>query len=116
MQRRAMMRRQTLLQLKRYALLQKAIQKKENTKYASQSNGKKRKMISPRPYRRNEKRSKKLPGLATIRDATDEFHHGTGSDDEQPRTRLTTPDIQFDYDRSQLRDPRQTPGRGGRPR
>lgn len=34
--------------------------------------------------------------------------------DERPR--LTTPDLEFDYDRSQLRDPRWTPGRFARPR
>lgn len=33
---------------------------------------------------------------------------------EKPR--LTTPDLEFDYDRSQLRDPRPTPGRKVRPR
>ncbi|KAI0160395.1 hypothetical protein GGR57DRAFT_499804 [Xylariaceae sp. FL1272] len=31
------------------------------------------------------------------------------------KPRLTTPDLQFDYDRSQLRDPRPTPGRVQRP-
>ena len=43
---------------------------------------------------------------------------------EQPETegqvskkpRLTTPDLEFEYDRSQLRDPRPTPGRKARPR
>ncbi|KAH8885730.1 hypothetical protein GQ53DRAFT_785420 [Thozetella sp. PMI_491] len=35
---------------------------------------------------------------------------------EEPRRRLTTPDLEFDYDRSQLRDPRRTPGRVWRPR
>ncbi|KAI0508732.1 hypothetical protein F5B22DRAFT_381767 [Xylaria bambusicola] len=35
---------------------------------------------------------------------------------EEQRPRLTTPDLEFDYDRSQLRDPRQTPGRVRRPR
>ncbi|KAI0435987.1 hypothetical protein F4803DRAFT_573165 [Xylaria telfairii] len=34
----------------------------------------------------------------------------------QQRPRLTTPDLEFDYDRSQLRDPRPTPGRTRRPR
>lgn len=32
------------------------------------------------------------------------------------KPRLTTPDLEFDYDRSQLRDPRPTPGRERRPR
>ncbi|KAI1371307.1 hypothetical protein F4677DRAFT_315631 [Hypoxylon crocopeplum] len=36
--------------------------------------------------------------------------------DEECRPRLTTPDLEFDYDRSQLRDPRATPGRVKRPR
>jgi hypothetical protein len=35
---------------------------------------------------------------------------------QDPRPRLTTPDLEFDYDRSQLRDPRPTPGRIDRPR
>ncbi|KAK8115935.1 hypothetical protein PG984_012437 [Apiospora sp. TS-2023a] len=35
---------------------------------------------------------------------------------EQQRQRLRTPDLEFDYDRSQLRDPRPTPGRVKRPR
>ncbi|KAH7084201.1 hypothetical protein FB567DRAFT_593676 [Paraphoma chrysanthemicola] len=38
-------------------------------------------------------------------------------DQEQPKKpRLTTPDVEFDFDRSQLRDPRLTPGRKTRPR
>ncbi|KAI1808717.1 hypothetical protein F4811DRAFT_181484 [Daldinia bambusicola] len=36
--------------------------------------------------------------------------------DENRKPRLTTPDLEFDYDRSQLRDPRPTPGRVRRPR
>ncbi|KAI2466899.1 hypothetical protein F4781DRAFT_331710 [Annulohypoxylon bovei var. microspora] len=35
---------------------------------------------------------------------------------EEQKPRLTTPDLEFDYDRSQLRDPRPTPGRVTRPR
>ncbi|KAI0377213.1 hypothetical protein F5Y04DRAFT_190216 [Hypomontagnella monticulosa] len=38
------------------------------------------------------------------------------SPDEEHKPRLTTPDLEFDYDRSQLRDPRPTPGRVKRPR
>ncbi|KAM0724218.1 hypothetical protein Q7P37_000100 [Cladosporium fusiforme] len=34
----------------------------------------------------------------------------------KPNPRLTTPDLEFDFDRSQLRDPRPTPGRKARPR
>ncbi|KAI5248467.1 hypothetical protein E4T43_01198 [Aureobasidium subglaciale] len=32
------------------------------------------------------------------------------------RPRLTTPDLEFEYDRTQLRDPRSKPGRTGEPR
>lgn len=35
---------------------------------------------------------------------------------QQPLPRLTTPDLEFDWDRSQLKDPRPTPGRERRPR
>ncbi|KAI1476393.1 hypothetical protein F4774DRAFT_428018 [Daldinia eschscholtzii] len=35
---------------------------------------------------------------------------------DEGKPRLTTPDLEFDYDRSQLRDPRPTPGRVKRPR
>ncbi|KAI1747769.1 hypothetical protein F4782DRAFT_397866 [Xylaria castorea] len=37
-------------------------------------------------------------------------------EEEEQRPRLTSPDLEFDYDRSQLRDPRATPGRVRRPR
>lgn len=36
--------------------------------------------------------------------------------DQSQKPRLSTPDLEFDYDRSQLRDPRPTPGRKARPR
>ncbi|OTA96556.1 hypothetical protein M434DRAFT_27700 [Hypoxylon sp. CO27-5] len=36
--------------------------------------------------------------------------------EEERKPRLTTPDLEFDFDRSQLRDPRPTPGRVKRPR
>jgi hypothetical protein len=35
--------------------------------------------------------------------------------DESRKLRLSTPDLEFDYDRSQLRDPRPTQGRKARP-
>ncbi|KAG8160262.1 hypothetical protein KVR01_009798 [Diaporthe batatas] len=35
---------------------------------------------------------------------------------QQPLPRLTTPDLEFDWDRSKLKDPRPTPGREARPR
>lgn len=47
--------------------------------------------------------------------------HNSGSNDKtganpHNKPRLTTPDLEFDFDRSQLRDPRPTPGREARPR
>jgi hypothetical protein len=38
------------------------------------------------------------------------------ANEQETRPRLTTPDLEFDYDKSQLRDPRETPGRVKRPR
>ncbi|KAI0020428.1 hypothetical protein F4780DRAFT_779549 [Xylariomycetidae sp. FL0641] len=40
----------------------------------------------------------------------------SGEDTAPSKPRLTTPDLEFDYDHSQLRDPRPTPGRKRRPR
>lgn len=38
------------------------------------------------------------------------------AEEQQPLPRLTTPDLEFDWDRSKLKDPRPTPGRERRPR
>jgi hypothetical protein len=51
------------------------------------------------------KKDEKKTGEAEVQQST-----------EEPKPRLTTPDIEFDYDRSKLRDPRPTPGRKARPR
>lgn len=37
-------------------------------------------------------------------------------EEPKPLPRLTTPDLEFDFDRSKLKDPRPTPGREARPR
>jgi hypothetical protein len=57
----------------------------------------------------------KTTGESTNEPATKDESKGreTGPDG---RPRLTTPDLEFDFDRSQLRDPRPTPGRKARPR
>lgn len=55
----------------------------------------------PKPSR--AKKSKKSEGEAS-------------SAQHEDKPRLTTPDLEYDYDRSQLRDQRQTPGRVRRPR
>lgn len=38
------------------------------------------------------------------------------AEEQRPLPRLTTPDLEFDWDRSKLKDPRPTPGRERRPR
>ncbi|KAH9886357.1 hypothetical protein F4778DRAFT_478097 [Xylariomycetidae sp. FL2044] len=47
---------------------------------------------------------------------SDDSDEPTAQDEQVKPRRLTTPDLEFDYDRSQLRDPRPTPGRKARPR
>ncbi|OBW64789.1 MAG: Adenine nucleotide alpha hydrolases-like protein [Aureobasidium pullulans] len=58
--------------------------------------------------------SKRLPEQTSARPAKKQK-----SSDDKPgaqKPRLTTPDLEFEYDRSQLRDSRPTPGRIARPR
>ena len=58
--------------------------------------------------------SKRLPEQTSARPAKKQK-----SSDDKPgaqKPRLTTPDLEFEYDRSQLRDPRATRGRIARPR
>lgn len=52
------------------------------------------------------------------RTSNDSGSEGNDRSEHEPKQkpRLTTPDLEFDYDRSQLRDPRPTPGRKARPR
>ncbi|KAI6082176.1 hypothetical protein F4821DRAFT_219040 [Hypoxylon rubiginosum] len=49
-------------------------------------------------------------------DDDDDNDKDDNEDGEERKPRLTTPDLEFDYDREQLRDPRPTPGRVKRPR
>ncbi|KAI3392360.1 hypothetical protein diail_5840 [Diaporthe ilicicola] len=59
------------------------------------------------------KKRKSLPGPSKDASGPSE----TGQVEQQQRLpRLTTPDLEFDWDRSQLKDPRPTPGRERRPR
>lgn len=49
-------------------------------------------------------------------DASEPSETQQGVEEQQPLPRLTTPDLEFDWDRSKLKDPRPTPGRERRPR
>lgn len=60
-----------------------------------------------------EKKRKKSPG------PSDDTSGPPGTpelEQQQPLPRLTSPDLEFDWDRSKLKDPRPTPGRERRPR
>ena len=65
-------------------------------------------------------KKQKTTGSKKVAKPTKENEEETnGSEDQEkivPKPRLTTLDIEFDYDRSKLRDPRSTPGRNARPR
>ena len=68
------------------------------------------------PPTQKAKRARKTP--KTSKDIEDEPQDAHVKPEAKPQAkpRLTTPDLEFDYDRSQLRDPRPTPGRVSRPR
>jgi hypothetical protein len=63
-----------------------------------------------------KKRSADAPATSKPAKRTKAKAAAEPAEQEDPRPRLTTPDLEFDYDRSQLRDPRPTPGRVARPR
>ncbi|KAI1468302.1 uncharacterized protein F4812DRAFT_458735 [Daldinia caldariorum] len=77
------------------------------TSRATTARGRKRKSDDSRSFGR-PKRAKQ--GDSFIADGIEEVPNEAG------KPRLTTPDLEFDYYRSQLRDPRPTPGRVKRPR
>ncbi|THZ32479.1 hypothetical protein D6C89_00268 [Aureobasidium pullulans] len=58
--------------------------------------------------------SKRSPEQTSARQA--KKHKPSDDKPGAQKPRLTTPDLEFEYDRSQLRDPRPTPGRIARPR
>ena len=76
---------------------------------AASSEPKKLKSVPPGSTPASEE-TLNIEGLANAPDSHPPPDHGV----ERPR--LTTPDIELDYDRDQLRDPRPTPGRKARPR
>jgi hypothetical protein len=94
----------------------------QNTKSAPQTNtsGRKRRVTAG-----EEVESKKQKGTSCSKPPATggKGQHVMGSSEteqaaqqEPQKARLSTPDVEFDYDRSQLRDPRRTPGRKARPR
>jgi hypothetical protein len=87
---------------------------KQNTNLAPQNNavGHKRRATAG-----GEVESKKRKGTDRSKPpATGEKGHEEKAQNEPQKLRLSTSDLEFDYDRSQLRDPRPTPGRKARPR
>ncbi|KAI0165294.1 hypothetical protein GGR52DRAFT_103121 [Hypoxylon sp. FL1284] len=56
------------------------------------------------------------PEVIVIDDDDDDDNEDDEQHRQESKPRLTTPDLEFDFDRSQLRDPRPTPGRIARPR
>ncbi|KAI1300886.1 hypothetical protein F5Y03DRAFT_221219 [Xylaria venustula] len=52
----------------------------------------------------------------TTKEASKKVKTSSSTEPEAQKPRLTTPDLEFDFDKSKLRDPRPTPGRVQRPR
>ncbi|KAK5073061.1 hypothetical protein LTR64_000530 [Lithohypha guttulata] len=67
-----------------------------------------RQAVAPKPAKKLTKKQ--------IKEAEEEAERERIQHIQATRPRLTTPDLEFDYDRSQLRDPRPTPGYVRRPR
>ncbi|XXH01282.1 hypothetical protein Hte_007637 [Hypoxylon texense] len=74
--------------------------------------------LSERDQRNKQAKKSNAPNEPVIIciDDDDDNNDGNNDNGEERIPRLTTPDLEFDYDRSQLRDPRPTPGRVKRPR
>lgn len=68
---------------------------------------------SKNQQQRLKKKRKSSPGPS--KDDSGPLEAGEAGE-QQPLPRLTTPDLEFDWDRSKLKDPRPTPGRESRPR
>lgn len=90
-------------------------EKEESTR--SKNTPKKEKSV-PRVESSSKKEKSLLaePGNITKKSQASKKKDKDKEKDEAEKPRLTTPDIEFEYDRSQLRDPRTTPGRNAKPR
>ena len=88
----------------------------QNAESPRESAGQKRKVTSENEAYAKQRRTSERQGAATSVRAEKKEEQPKEEDLEQRKPRLTTPDLEYDYDRSQLRDPRPTPGRRARPR
>jgi hypothetical protein len=100
-----------------------ATSKQQDVRSSPQTAGRKRKPTGGddddvSPKHRRVSADEKTPSSAkeTKKKQSDNKNGNEDDDAQQSKPRLTTPDPEFDYDRSQLRDPRPTPGRKARPR
>ncbi|KAI4958347.1 hypothetical protein J4E86_003946 [Alternaria arbusti] len=83
---------------------------------STQSAGQKRKVTSENEASAKQRRTSERQGAATSVRAEKKGERPKEEEPEQRKPRLTTPDLEYEYDRSKLRDPRPTPGRKARPR
>ncbi|KAI4698997.1 hypothetical protein J4E81_004887 [Alternaria sp. BMP 2799] len=88
----------------------------QNAESPRESAGQKRKVTSENEAYAKQRRTSERQGAATSVRAEKKEEQPKEEDLEQRKPRLTTPDLEYDYDRSKLRDPRPTPGRKARPR
>ncbi|KAI4706063.1 hypothetical protein J4E89_009116 [Alternaria sp. Ai002NY15] len=88
----------------------------QNAEFPRESAGQKRKGTSENEASAKQRRTSERQGAATSVRAEKKEEQPKEEDLEQRKPRLTTPDLEYDYDRSKLRDPRTTPGRKARPR
>lgn len=82
--------------------------------YKPSSNGKKWDLVIENESTKPDAKKSKTKTKSTVK-GNQNSREASNPEDHGPRPRLTTPDLEFDYDRSQLRDPRPTPGRMNRP-
>jgi hypothetical protein len=93
--------------------------KTQDVNYPSQTAGRKRKPISGDDDNVSPKHQRVSAGQDTASSAKEAKKKRSDKNDgnaQQSKPRLTTSNLEFDYDRSQLRDSRPTPGRKARPR
>ena len=88
----------------------------QNAESSTRSAGQKRKVRSENEASAKQRRTSERQGTATSVRAEKKEEQPKEEDLEQQKPRLMTPDLEYDYDRSKLRDPRPTPGRRARPR
>jgi hypothetical protein len=92
-----------------------APQSQPHNAYSALSKGKKRKSASDDttlpPLKHSKQKTTEDKSKAPLNSI-----EPASQNEPSTKPRLATPDLEFDYDRTQLRDPRPTPGRSARPR